>query len=306
MQANKGIAMADSMCESGEPRKTPRLLVSVRDPSEARLAATTPGVSIVDVKDPSRGALGCPSPPALLGAIEAVAGRRPMSVALGEWSDPPGPQTLGLARRPVDEGADPASPWTAPRSGGAARASSAGSGGASRTGDRKDSATASCEPSAPTFVWPAFVKIGLAEAAGRASAWVRAAREAFEAWRPAQPVLVAYADATRVAAPPLDDVLAAARRLGAAVLIDTAVKDGSSLIDHLPAPRIDRLLQQCDHLALAGSLDEKNVRRLIPRNPWVIGVRGAACRAGRRGDALDPARLTALAEAFGPIQAREG
>lgn len=60
------------------------LLVSVRDAAEAR-EALAGGADLVDVKDPGRGALG----PADTQTIEAVAvevqGRKPVSVAAGEW-----------------------------------------------------------------------------------------------------------------------------------------------------------------------------------------------------------------------------
>lgn len=65
-----------------------QLLVSVRDPVEA-LTALEGGADIIDVKEPARGPMGM----ADLGVIEqvltAIAGRTPVSVALGELADDP-------------------------------------------------------------------------------------------------------------------------------------------------------------------------------------------------------------------------
>jgi len=60
-----------------------QLLVSVADAADAR-AALAGGADVIDAKDPTRGALG-PVDPAIRSAIlEAVAGARPVSAALGE------------------------------------------------------------------------------------------------------------------------------------------------------------------------------------------------------------------------------
>lgn len=68
------------------------LLVSVRDAEEA-LAALAGGAAIIDVKEPSRGALGAADPEIWQAVVEAVSGRVPVSVALGEWID--GPRSWG-------------------------------------------------------------------------------------------------------------------------------------------------------------------------------------------------------------------
>jgi (5-formylfuran-3-yl)methyl phosphate synthase len=59
------------------------LLISVRSPQEAR-AALAGGASLIDVKNPARGSMGR-APDAMIAAIiRAVAGRRPVSAAMGE------------------------------------------------------------------------------------------------------------------------------------------------------------------------------------------------------------------------------
>ena len=63
-----------------------RLLVSVRDADEAALALTA-GVDLIDVKEPRAGSLGAASPAVVRAVLDRVAGRVPVSAALGELSD---------------------------------------------------------------------------------------------------------------------------------------------------------------------------------------------------------------------------
>ena len=64
------------------------LLVSVRSAEEAE-AALAGGAGLIDVKEPARGALGRADDEALAAVVRAVAGRRPVSAALGELLDRP-------------------------------------------------------------------------------------------------------------------------------------------------------------------------------------------------------------------------
>jgi uncharacterized protein (UPF0264 family) len=73
------------------------LLVSVRDVTEAEVAVAG-GATLIDVKEPARGSLGRADPGTLRAVIAAVAGRRPVSAALGELGEPDdGPPPEGLA-----------------------------------------------------------------------------------------------------------------------------------------------------------------------------------------------------------------
>lgn len=81
------------------------LLVSVRSAAEAR-SALAGGASVIDVKEPDRGALGAADVETWRAVLEVVAGRVPVSAALGElFGDGCGPasvhrlatQTAGLA-----------------------------------------------------------------------------------------------------------------------------------------------------------------------------------------------------------------
>jgi uncharacterized protein (UPF0264 family) len=61
----------------------PGLLVSVRTADEAETALRA-GAHVIDVKDPSQGSLGRASDAAVRAVLRAVAGRAPVSAALGE------------------------------------------------------------------------------------------------------------------------------------------------------------------------------------------------------------------------------
>ena len=63
-----------------------RLLVSVRDADEAR-AALAGGAALIDVKEPSRGPMGRPDDATVQEVARVVAGRAPVSVALGDVED---------------------------------------------------------------------------------------------------------------------------------------------------------------------------------------------------------------------------
>lgn len=66
-----------------------QLLVSVRSAEEAHTALAA-GVDLIDVKEPARGSLGAASPHVVAEVVRAVAGRVPVSAALGELIEPAG------------------------------------------------------------------------------------------------------------------------------------------------------------------------------------------------------------------------
>lgn len=65
-----------------------RLLVSVRNVAEA-MCAWEAGAALIDVKEPLRGSLGAADAGEIATVVEAVAGRVPVSAALGELVDWP-------------------------------------------------------------------------------------------------------------------------------------------------------------------------------------------------------------------------
>lgn len=78
----------------------PHLLVSVRDATEA-LAALDGGADLIDVKEPNSGPLGRADAETIAAVVQAVAGRVPVSAALGELmeSQPTGvPEGLAFVK----------------------------------------------------------------------------------------------------------------------------------------------------------------------------------------------------------------
>jgi uncharacterized protein (UPF0264 family) len=147
-----------------------------------------------------------------------------------------------------------------------------------------------------------FAKWGLAGCAG--TPWERDLEAAGQKLRQrdsqCDPVAVAYADWQRAAAPQADQVVRFVINSGWQVLLfDTWKKDGATLFDWISPGSLRDLIERCraNHVrvALAGSLgfDQLSVVRDLEPN-W-LAVRGAVCRRGKRADAIDPARITRLA-----------
>jgi uncharacterized protein (UPF0264 family) len=67
-----------------------KLLVSVRSAIEAE-AALAGGAALIDVKEPAHGSLGRATDASIAAVLRCVAGRQPVSAALGEWADDPRP-----------------------------------------------------------------------------------------------------------------------------------------------------------------------------------------------------------------------
>src|SRR5262245_17826423 len=73
------------------------LLVSIRNPAEAEMALVG-GAALIDVKEPARGPLGRSDDQTIAAIVRAVAGRRPVSAALGELIDgAAAPTCVGLS-----------------------------------------------------------------------------------------------------------------------------------------------------------------------------------------------------------------
>lgn len=208
-----------------------RLLVSVRNEDEARVALSG-GAQLIDVKEPARGALGAADPHAIARVVNAVAGRVPVSAALGELSDP------DVFER------------------------------------------------CATLPGVQFAKVGLAGMAGCAD-WRQRWREALDRLPlGVTPVAVAYADAHEARSPAIEDVLAQGIALGcAALLIDTFDKSQGNLLDQLDPLRLAAIASTARSAGLflvaAGSLRREHLPYVAAAQPEYVGVRGAACLAGR-------------------------
>jgi (5-formylfuran-3-yl)methyl phosphate synthase len=81
-------------------------------------------------------------------------------------------------------------------------------------------------------------------------------------------------------------------------LIDTAIKDGSTLFEHLDRETLASLVRQAHDAGLlfaaAGSLREEDLPALADAGVDVVGLRTAICRDSQRNGPLDPARVRGL------------
>jgi uncharacterized protein (UPF0264 family) len=232
------------------------LLVSVRSEAEAE-AALAGGAAVIDVKEPARGSLGCPEPATVAAVVATVAGRRPVSVALGEIRD-------GNPKSEIR--------------------------------NRKSEISNSLQGLS-------FVKWGLAGCSG--TSWASELEE--EAGFLAQiapkcsAVAVAFADWQKARSPSPEEICHfLCERHWKVFLVDTWGKDGTTLLDWFPLKAIQKLCETCRRhrirVALAGSLGEKEIRRLRYLEPDWFAVRGAACQQGQRRNSIDPRAVRRLVE----------
>lgn len=142
----------------------------------------------------------------------------------------------------------------------------------------------------------AFAKWGLAGLAGQVG-WEACLERRAAACPPGTLVVsVAYADWRCAQAPSLAEVcLQALRKPGGVLLIDTHCKNAAGsvpdrpahLLDWVTVEEIEEVVHRCRQgrvrVALAGSLGEDEISRLLPLGPDWIAVRRAACQDGREG-----------------------
>jgi uncharacterized protein (UPF0264 family) len=106
---------------------------------------------------------------------------------------------------------------------------------------------------------------------------------------------VAYAEGKSVGAPTPDEVLVEAIRSACVgILVDTFDKDRPTAIDLGWSDFAAKARASGLFLALAGGLDEAAIDRLLPLEPDLFAVRGAACVGGDRRAAIDPSRVAKL------------
>ena len=148
-----------------------------------------------------------------------------------------------------------------------------------------------------------YVKIGLrgVRDASRALRLLRPIIDAARRGSPATRVVAAAFVDTDLCLPPVELPSVAAAAGAAGGLLDTVLKDGRTLFDHLAPKSLIHFVTDCRQqglvCGLAGSLRLSDVPRLCGIDPDFIGARGALCRAGRRGP-LDARRLSDFQEAL--------
>lgn len=125
--------------------------------------------------------------------------------------------------------------------------------------------------------------------------------------QPTRLVGVVYADRIRVQGIHFDEMLRwveSARMLSVnppALLIDTCIKDGSSLLDWCSMIQLSQWQKRCRHhgitLALAGSLKWHDIQMLQEHlAPDIIAVRGLVCAGNDRVQQLQPGRVRSLVQ----------
>lgn len=116
-----------------------------------------------------------------------------------------------------------------------------------------------------------------------------------------QLILVHYADWRRCNGPDWTTILELSRHLGCCyTLIDTFEKRSGRLVDHYSVETLAVMLTHAHSIgirvALAGSIPLEHLRALSQLDASWIGVRGAVCEAGGRGNTISGDRLRAAVE----------
>ncbi len=88
------------------------------------------------------------------------------------------------------------------------------------------------------------------------------------------------------------------------ILIDTATKDGRSLLDTFYWPMLPQIITHTHSLglwiALAGSLRPSHIPTLLPLNPDILGFRGGVCTNHNRNATIDPTKIHELKSVLPP------
>jgi (5-formylfuran-3-yl)methyl phosphate synthase len=112
-----------------------------------------------------------------------------------------------------------------------------------------------------------------------------------------------YADYRRFGGLSTDDLVRVARDTKCdVVMVDTAIKDGSTLFDALSIDEIRDFVREGHRaglrVALAGSLKSAHEAVLFELEPDIIGVRGAVCEGTDRKTCISPEKTHRFVERF--------
>jgi (5-formylfuran-3-yl)methyl phosphate synthase len=147
-----------------------------------------------------------------------------------------------------------------------------------------------------------YVKVGLRDTTtSRALTMLRAVRAALPSHTGL--IAVAFADAHRACCPHPAELPELAVAAGAdGCLVDTAVKDGSGLLDWLDEAALSTLVAESRArrllCGLAGSLRLTDLPRIFAVQPDIVGIRGAACTGDRVAGRISRGRVAALARSL--------
>lgn len=248
-------------------RPFPHLLVSVRSRAEAA-EALAGGADLIDVKEPSRGALGG-SDPATIGeilqSVRATASHVPVSAALGELAD--------LRRLRFDS----PSPFPGPV-------------------DYVKVGLAGCagDPS-----WrDAFYDLQ-----DRFDDEARSPHAYGPRW-----IAVAYVDREAANAPPLAEILRHAIDANCyGLLLDTYSKEAGRLTDYLSSSELADWIARAHErelfVACAGRLTLEQLPAVVAADPDIVAIRSAGCRGSDRLAAIDAGAVRSFRDRLGQLAA---
>jgi (5-formylfuran-3-yl)methyl phosphate synthase len=228
-----------------------RLLVSVRDADEADVAVEG-GADIIDAKEPAQGALGAVSGETLQAINVAVAQRRPISAALGDFHEDPSGKAIARAGRAAVNSRTKIVKVGMDRSG----------------------------VNALVMHCLSLIDVLHRELAPDSRCDLVLGTYA-DMPRSRDDCLHRVIDVAGHVRP------AGARCRVAGVLLDTLSKDGRTLFDVMSVDRVAAWVRAAHEaelfVALAGSLDVRHVDMARDTGADIMGVRTAACDGGRRG-----------------------
>ncbi len=252
-----------------------RLLVSVRDAEEARIAVSA-GADIIDVKEPNDGSLGFAGIDCIEGVLDAVDRSVPVSAALGEcseWADRHQdtrqiPQTLSFVKLGLAKTIH-----------------------AEMLASHFDNEKLEKPRGKPDWqtVWQ-----HTRESVESRSGWKKT--ESPPRW-----VAVAYADAGDEAAPQPTNVLHAAIEAGCVgLLIDTFGKHRGSTFEMMQIAELSKLRSAAENagmfFALAGKIGADDMNKVRQIQPDILAVRGALCSANDRRSENNADKVSSLKE----------
>jgi hypothetical protein len=151
-----------------------------------------------------------------------------------------------------------------------------------------------------------YIKVGLFGAAtpDQAIELMRGVVRAAKDYNPHGTVVaVGYADARRVGSVNPLSVPCIAHESGAdGAMLDTAIKDGSGLFDHLSPDSCGEFVSGTHgyglFAGLAGSIQARHVPELVKIDTDIVSVRGAVCSGGDRAGTMQPDLILALRQAI--------
>lgn len=248
---------------------SPSLLVSVRSLDEADLVCSQ-RVDWIDLKDPDQGPLGRPE----LDLVRAFRDK----IALGEGREFASGTSVGSNGHPPHTLRSLQYRWSI-------------AGGELRDWDiHADQAYLEALGDSGAIKW------ALAQCDFDTSWESKAGELASRLPRREQAILVHYADYSAVHAPNWNATIQATRQLNLKyVLIDTAIKDGRTLMDYYAPQRLTAMIATAANwgidVAIAGSIPLDSIPLLASVGAAWIGVRGAVCSGKSRSSPISPEKL---------------